>query len=127
MNIKPHESWSLLHQIRPETLYLQTVQQSFKGAAEEIVSSWNQGNYYIFLGFDPDWIPGTHQSHSIIHLCNWTEERKTMMDKDRERSFFVYQHKQNRLDFRKLAEFIMNQNQSTIMRSKPNLDIKTNN
>lgn len=70
MNIKPHESWSLLHQTRSETLYLQTMQHSFKGAAEEIVLSWNQGNYYIFWGFDLGW----------IYLCNWTEGRKTMME-----------------------------------------------
>lgn len=127
MNIKLHESWSLLCQSRPKTLYLQTMQQSFKGAPEEIVLSWNQDNYYIVQGFDPRWIPGTHQSHSITHLCNQTEERKTVMDKDRERSLFVYQRRQNRLDFRKLTKFIINQNQSPTMRSKPNLDIEINN
>lgn len=54
---------------RPQTLYLQTMQQ-FKGGAEEIVLSQDQGNYCIVWGFDLVW----------IHLCNWTEQRKTMME-----------------------------------------------
>lgn len=63
---------------------------------------------------------------SVSLLCKWAgetkyNERLTIQDKGKERSLTDYNHGKTRLDLGKLVEFITNQKQSMIMRSKTNL------
>lgn len=84
---------------------------------------WEYSRLFI-LGwwFDPGCMPGNYQSPSIISPKQTVEdkynERLMSWNKERDRFLIDYYQRQNRLVLGKLIEFVINQNQSRLMKSK---------